>query len=119
MSAAPPRRAPRADRAGDPEHTPDEADFPALHSETSKAMARDIARGLQTKSKPLSPHNLDLLYDLNRRDMELYYYIVALHKRRVRLCLRTSGSYRGPREHENAELDWVHKSVESLVRVKD
>ena len=24
----------------------------------------------------------------------------ALHKRRVRLCLRTSGSYRGPREHE-------------------
>ena len=40
------------------------------------------AAGKKLKSGPLAPHNLDLLYEINSRDVELYYYIRGLHDRR-------------------------------------
>lgn len=77
---------------GDPDHTPDEADFPDLHSSVKgplKFALKDSEKPL--KSKPLSPKNLELLYEINQRDVELYYFILDQHRRRVKLCLQTDG----------------------------
>lgn len=106
---------------GDPDRTPDEADFPAHHTEKSAVMVHAAASGAKTKSAPLAPHNLDLLYAINKRDVELYYYILGMHQRRVRLCLRTNGEVRGARDHgdEGDVPDWATKDVTALLRVKD
>lgn len=84
---------------GDPSRTPDEADFPQLHSQ--KTLARKDAGlrkppGAQTKSGPLAPHNLRKLLRANRRDLDLYYFILDRHRRKVKLCLQTNGTRRGP-----------------------
>ncbi|KAJ8599643.1 hypothetical protein CTAYLR_005383 [Chrysophaeum taylorii] len=75
---------------GDPAHTPDDLDFPDLHSE--KALLRKDARAPKTKSNPLSAKNLLTLFDANRRDLDLYFFILDRHRRRVKLCLQTNGS---------------------------
>ena len=106
---------------GDPDHTPDEADFPALHSEKSNAMKLQALLNKQVKSGPLSPHNLDLLHETNKRDVELYYYILELHRRRVRLCLRTNGTNTGPATRDpegSVHPDWAAKDVTALLAVK-
>lgn len=78
---------------GDPRHTPDEADFPELHSQKTLAKKdAHLPKAAKTKSGPLSPRNLLRLFEANRRDIELYYFILDRHRRRVKLCLHTNGS---------------------------
>ena len=104
---------------GDPSHTPDEADFPSHHSEKSNAMLIQAAMQKQIKSGPLSPHNLALLHDVNKRDIELYYYILDMHRRRVRLCLRTNGTNTGPVARGDADHPgWSNKDVAELLSDK-
>mmetsp|Transcript_15548 Transcript_15548/g.62593 ORF Transcript_15548/g.62593 Transcript_15548/m.62593 type:complete len:186 (-) Transcript_15548:66-623(-) len=80
--------------AGDPAHTPDEADFPELHSAKTLAKRSGLKKnpassrgGPKTKSAPLSAANLDRLKEANRRDIALYEFILDLHRRRVEICL--------------------------------
>jgi len=83
---------------GDPEHTPDEADFPELHSSERRVKGVGRTKPVQTRTKsgPLSPHNLELLYRINALDVELYYFILALHRKKVELCLGTNGTLTPP-----------------------
>ena len=53
--------------------------------------------------------------------MELYYYILELHRRRVRLCLRTNGTNTGPATRDpegSVHPDWAAKDVTALLAVK-
>jgi hypothetical protein len=103
---------------GDPSHTPDEADFPSLHSEKSNALVAAAAAQRQIKSGPLSPHNLDLLHAANKRDIDLYYFILDHHRRRVRLCLRSNGTNTGPVHERAAHPEWANKDVTTLLSYK-
>ena len=70
----------------------------------------------KSKSAPLSPHNLELLYDINKRDMELYYYILELHHRRVRVCLRTNGDAPGKNHGEAGDVPaWATHDVDAIL----
>lgn len=78
---------------GDPQRTPDEADFPELHSQKTLAKKdASLPKAAKTKSGPLSVGNLQKIMEANRRDLDLYFFILDLHRRRVRLCLQTNGS---------------------------
>ena len=91
---------------------PDETDFPALH----QSVPKDRVKGGKSKSAPLSPHNLELLYDINKRDMELYYYILELHHRRVRVCLRTNGDAPGKNHGEAGDVPaWATHDVDAIL----
>ena len=97
---------------GDPSRDPDETDFPALH----QSVPKDRVKGGKSKSAPLSPHNLELLYEINKRDMELYYYILELHHRRVRVCLRTNGDPPGKNHGEAGEVpSWATHDVDAIL----
>ena len=76
------------------------------------------SRAASPKVPPLSPHNLELLYDINRRDMELYYYILELHHRRVRVCLRTNGDAPGKNHGEAGDVPaWATHDVDAILAV--
>ena len=97
---------------GDPARDPDETDFPSLH----QSVPKDRVKGGKSKSAPLSPHNLELLYEINSRDMELYYYILELHQKRVRVCLRTNGDAPGKNHGEDGEVPaWATHDVDAIL----
>jgi hypothetical protein len=77
---------------------------------------KDRVKGGKSKSSPLSPHNLELLYEINKRDMELYYYILELHHRRVRVCLRTTGDAPGKNHGEAGDVPaWATHDVDAIL----
>ena len=81
-------------------------------------MKQAAAAQKQIKSGPLSPHNLDLIHAINQRDVQLYYYILQLHRSKVRLCLRTNGTNTGPVHAASDHPAWSNKDVGSLLSFK-
>ena len=81
-----------------------------------QSVPKDRVKGGKSKSAPLSPHNLDLLYEINKRDMELYYYILELHHKRVRVCLRTNGDPPGKNHGEAGDVpSWAAHDVDAIL----
>ena len=59
---------------------------------------------------------MELLYEINKRDMELYYYILELHQRRVRVCLRTNGDAPGKNHGEAGDVPaWASHDVDAIL----